>query len=86
VLLAVDPPKGRAGLMVGYGLEPFLGEEAHDHLVENAEPMWRARRFADGILGVLRGLDRLLTGVIDTLPETFGLSEAPPEPDRAGDF
>ena len=86
VLLAIDPPGGRAAIMVGYGLEPFLGDEALDRLVEIADPSLRAGKYADGILTVLRGLENLLGAVIDTLPETVGLDEEPLHEQQPGDF
>ncbi len=86
VLLAIDPPNGRAAIMVGYGLEPFLGDEALDRLIEIAGPSWRAGKFSDGILTVLRGLDHLLAGVIDALPETAGLRSPPPVREQHPDF
>lgn len=86
VLLAIDPPNGRAAIMVGYGLEPFLGDEALDRLLEIAEPSWRSGKYTDGILSVLRGLDHLLAGVIDALPDTVGLEEEPAVQQHPADF
>ena len=75
VMLAIDPPNQRAAVMIGYGLEPFLGDEALDRLLETAEPAWRSGKFAEGILTVLGGLGELLAGVIDSLPEALGIAE-----------
>jgi len=86
VLLAIDPPHGRAAIMVGYGLEPFLSDEALDRLLEMADPAWRAGKYSDGILTVLRGLDNLLAGAVDSMPETLGLTEEPVTEDQPGDF
>ena len=58
LLLAIDPTRGEAAIMPGYGLEPFLGEEAVDHLLEMASPAWESGRWFDGIMRVLDGIDQ----------------------------
>jgi uncharacterized membrane protein YgcG len=71
LLLAIDPHRGEAALMPGYGLEPYLPENALDELLALAEPHWQTARWADGILRVLDGLDRLLSSMAiaaDTRP------------------
>lgn len=85
VLLAIDPPQGLAALTVGYGLEPFVSDDALEHLLALAEPAWRGGRFADGILTVLRGLEALFADACESLPATAGL---PPRvaASRAADF
>lgn len=60
LLLVIDPDRGEAALMPGYGLEPLLSEEALDHLLELASPCWERGHWADGILRVLDGLDAWL--------------------------
>lgn len=60
LLLALDPARGEAAIMPGYGLEPFLAHEAVDHLLELAGPAWENGRWADGIMRVLDGLDQWL--------------------------
>jgi hypothetical protein len=74
ILLALDPALGRSALMVGYGLEPFLNDEALDHLLELAEPAWQAGEWARGILEVIAGLDRLLESAALEVASGFGLS------------
>lgn len=67
LLLAIDPARGEAAIMPGYGLEPFLAHEAVDHLLELAGPAWEAGRWADGILRILDSLDQWLETI--ALPE-----------------
>jgi uncharacterized membrane protein YgcG len=67
LLLAIDPDRGEAAIMPGYGLEGFLTEEALGHLLELAGPAWQTGRWADGVLRVLDGLELLL--------ETFAIEE-----------
>jgi hypothetical protein len=74
ILLALDPALGRSALTVGYGLEPFLGDEALDHLLELAEPAWRSGDWTRGILEVIAGLDRLLESAALEVAAGFGLS------------
>ena len=63
LLLALDPTRGEAAIMPGYGLEVFLRKEALDHLLELAGPAWQARKWADGIARVLDGFDKLLESI-----------------------
>lgn len=70
LLVAVDPLRGEAAIMPGYGLEPFLKPEALDHLLELAGPAWERKLWADGILHVLDGLDQLLESI--AIPEEAG--------------
>ncbi len=86
ILLALDPAKGRSALTVGYGLEPFLGDEALDHLLELAEPAWIAGEWTHGILEVIAGLDRLLESAALEVATGFGLSALHTDPKRKGDF
>ena len=67
VLVALDPARGEAAIMPGYGLEALLKKEALDHLLELAGPAWEDGRWADGIFRVLDGLDQLLESV--AIPE-----------------
>ena len=67
LLIALDPTRGEAAIMPGYGLEPFLKPETLDHLLELAGPAWAGHRWADGISRVLGGLDQLLESI--AIPE-----------------
>ncbi|WP_367873700.1 TPM domain-containing protein [Luteolibacter sp. Populi] len=79
ILLALDPVQGKSGLTVGYGLEPFLSDEAMDHLLELSEPAWKNAEWSRGILEVISGLGRLLESAAVEVAAGFGLSA------RAGD-
>ena len=67
LLVALDPVRREAAITPGYGLENCLKTETLDHLLELAAPAWEAGRWADGILGVLDGLDMLLESI--AIPE-----------------
>jgi len=65
VLLVLDPVRGEAAVVLGYGLESKVSHEALDHLLELAGPAWQYQRWADGLLGVLEGLGLLLESVAE---------------------
>ena len=77
LLLALDPVRGEAAIIPGYGLEPFLAHEGLDHLLELAGPFWENGRWADGI-------QRVLDGLVPWL-ETIAVPDAN-EPADNGDF
>ena len=67
LLVALDPVRRESAIIPGYGLETFLKTETLDHLLELASPAWESGRWADGLTGVLDGLDLLLETI--ALPE-----------------
>lgn len=85
ILLALDPVQGRSALTVGYGLEPFLSDDAMDHLLELSEPAWRTRDWMRGIMEIIAGLDRLLESAALGVAAGFGL-EAQAMKARGGEF
>ena len=84
ILLGLDPKQGRIGLIVGYGLEPFLPRKALDHTLEKAQPSLGAADILQAILTVIDSLDQLMEGICDGLEETLGIS--PPENPTTKDF
>ena len=77
ILLGLDPKQGRIGLIVGYGLEPFLSRKALDHTLEKAQPSLGAADYQRAILSVIHSLDQLMEGICDGLGEALGID--PPE-------
>jgi uncharacterized membrane protein YgcG len=63
LMLAIDPYRGEAAIVPGYGLEPFLTNESLDRLLDLAAPAWQDLRWTDGVLRVLDGLDLLLESI-----------------------
>lgn len=59
ILLAIDPTRGEAAIVPGYGLEQFLTPETLDHLLELASPDWEKEEWCAGIFRVLDGLEQL---------------------------
>ena len=74
ILLAIDPRQGRIGLMVGYGLEPFLPRKALDHVLEKAQPSLGTANYSKAIIVIIQALDDLMSGVCEGLEETLGVS------------
>lgn len=85
LLLALDPAQGRSALMAGYGLEPFLGDEALEHLLELSEPAWQTGEWARGIVDLIQGLERLLESAALEVANGFGL-EALHSPSKKNEF
>jgi len=62
-LIVVDPGRLESSIVLGYGLEGQVSQEVLDHLQELAGPAWAAGRWADGLLTVLDGMDRLFESI-----------------------
>ena len=75
ILLGLDPKQGRIGLIVGYGLEPFLPQKALDHVLEKAQPSLGSGDLAKAILAVIDSLAELMEGICDGLADTLGLDQ-----------
>lgn len=73
ILIGIDPTRHWAGLIIGYGLEPFLGQEALDHILEQAIPCLEGGRISEAIDGMITHLGDLMEGVCRDLPSTLGL-------------
>jgi hypothetical protein len=76
VLFVLDPVHHRMALMVGYGLEPFLRQQALDHLLATAAPHMQEQRWLIGFLRVLDGLDLLLESAAIEAAEALGVTTA----------
>lgn len=73
ILLALDPKHGRVGLIVGYGLEPFLPQKALDHILEKAQPPLAAADYPRALLKVVGALDHLMEGICAGFNDTLGI-------------
>lgn len=76
ILLSLDPATHHAGLIVGYGLEPFLPQAALEQAVDCASPQFKAGGFASGLLTVLDRLSELMEGICNELPSVLGLDQS----------
>ena len=73
ILLGLDPKQGKIGLIVGYGLEPFLPSKALDHTLEKAQPSLASGDYAEAVLKVIDALSHLMKGVCDGFNDTLGI-------------
>lgn len=73
ILLALDPENQRLGLMIGYGLEPFIPKEVIASLLELARPALEEDDPHNAILLIIKKLAVLLTNASQTARKTLGL-------------
>jgi hypothetical protein len=86
ILIGIDTDRGLAGLTVGYGLEPFLGQKALDHVMQLAVPNLEAEDYAAGAHEIVKGLSRLLEGVCRDLRDMLGLDYDFAVEEKAGEY
>jgi hypothetical protein len=60
LMIALDPQRGEAAIMPGYGLEMFCTDETLDHLLDLGSEDWENGRWTDGLLRVIDGMDAWL--------------------------
>ena len=75
VLLGLDPGQGRSGIIVGYGLEPFLAQKALDHVLEKAQPLLSEGNHSEAILAIIDNLAELMQETCDELEEILDLEK-----------
>lgn len=73
VLIGIDPAACWTGLIIGYGLEPFLGQEALDQILDHSVPRLEAGHTGAAIIGMISRLGELMEGVCRDIPATLGL-------------
>lgn len=86
LLIGIDTNQNIAGLTIGYGLEPFLGQDALDHLMQLAVPKLELGEYATGILEVITALSLLMEGVCRGLRDMLGLDIDFAVKEQAGDY
>lgn len=74
-LLFLDVENHRAACMIGYGLEPFLADEALQSIAQAAVPGLRSQNCPEAIYAALQGAARAFASVCETAPRIFGLQE-----------
>ena len=75
VLLGLDTAQGRGGLIVGYGLEPFLPQKALDHVLEKAQPLLSEGNHSEAILAIVDDIAELMRETCDALEEILDLAK-----------
>lgn len=80
VMLAIDPVQKRVGFVFGYGLEPFVRQDAVEQLLALTEPVLKEKRWMDAIMSLIDGLDLILETAAITISDAFGVTtEMTPE-------
>ena len=79
-MLAIDPVQKRVGFVFGYGLEPFVRQDAVEQLLALTEPVLKEKRWMDAIMSLIDGLDLILETAAVTISDAFGVTtEMTPE-------
>lgn len=73
LLLTLDTSTSRASLMVGYGLEPFIGVDLLQDIIQHGTADFARERWVDGIVAVINAATHTLTEVAASLQKTYGL-------------
>jgi len=73
ILFGIDPSNNRAGMIIGYGLEPFISQAEIDDILESAYPLLIKGAFTRTILHVMKKSSDLLSQKTKDIPKQFGL-------------
>ena len=73
VVIAIDPNRTKAGLMIGYGLEPVLSQEALDDIILSGQTDLENGEFASAFERIIGSLTEEMRKVCLGLPEAVGL-------------
>lgn len=85
VLLLLDVAHTRAACAIGYGLEPFIPQEALDRIAAAALPDLQRGKCTPAIFASLECARREFAAVAETIPRAFGLSGGEPGPDSTNE-
>ena len=86
ILIGIDPARRTAGLIIGYGLEPFLNQSALDEILNSATPVFKEGKLGDGVIDIIDRLDRLMEDVCRELPAMLGLEKELTVASSSNDF
>ena len=74
LVFLIEPIRKQAVIMVKFGLEPFVPQQALDQVIERAQPYFSSRDFAEGIEVPTENVSELLKSISRDLNSTIGLS------------
>lgn len=86
IVILIEPNRRQAAMMVGYGLEPFLPQQALDRIIEQAQPYFSSEDYCEGLTIAVERLTELLKSVSQDLPAAVGLQTALATEPGAHDF
>ena len=72
-LLTVDAENGRANLMIGYGLEPFVGVEHLQTMVDAGGAAFAEEKWVEGMVAIVDKAAEVLADIWQRLGQTYGL-------------
>lgn len=75
VLLELDVANSRAACMIGYGLEPFIPQDALNRIAAAALPDMLRHDHAAAVIAALQCARAEFATVAETIPRGFGLSD-----------
>ena len=73
VAILIEPSRKQAAMIVGYGLEPILPQQALDQIIDRAQPYLTGGEYLAGMEIAIEGLSELLKSVSQQLPYSVGL-------------
>lgn len=86
LLLTLDATNARASLMIGYGLEPFVGREVLQDMINAGAPHFAREHWVDGIVAVLDATTNRLAEIVTKLGQTYGLDMTTVQEEEAGEL
>ena len=75
ILLGLDPTQGRVGIIVGYGLEPFLSRKSLDEVLKKSQPLLGNADYSGAILTIIDGVYDLMQKICEDLKDILDRSE-----------
>ena len=75
ILLGLDTSQRHVGVIVGYGLEPFLDQKSLDQVLAKAQPSLDKTTCAEAVLTIIDGIYNLMEEVCNDLNELLDLGE-----------
>jgi len=74
ILFIIDPGNGRAGMIVGYGLEPLISTPQMQQILATAESYYKKSDFIRGTTEAINMLDQILADIADSLKKEYGIA------------
>lgn len=76
VLIGLDPIAGTLGLMVGYGLEPFLKKQDLNAAIESARPLLEEGKLASALKQTIQEIGTTLQRALEEANLALGLTDS----------
>ena len=73
LLLTIDAKRGLAALLVGYGLEPFVGPQHIEEILNAGKSALQAGNWAEAVKAIVNAADARLASICSGLNQTFGI-------------